>query len=81
MENSLYHYFTDYAAEIAAENRIREMREVVSDQFEGISSLCLPTYRLRFEEAQQYDVLTAERIMASLKELDIRASDCGCSNR
>lgn len=78
VENSLYHYFTDYAAGIAAESRIREMREVVSDQFEGISEM-LADLSVEFESAQQYDVLTAERIVASLKELDIRASDCGCS--
>ena len=37
--NSAYTRYSDYASRIAAENRIDEVRSVVSDQFDGISSM------------------------------------------
>lgn len=72
--NATYKRYSDYASRIAAENRIDEVRSVVSDQFNGISAML---YDLAgdFKNDEQFDNASAENSAAALKNLDIRVSE------
>lgn len=73
--NSAYTRYSDYASRIAAENRIDEVRSVVSDQFDGISSM-LSELSNDLENDDKYDNSAAEKASAALKNLDIRVDEC-----
>ncbi len=75
-ENALYRHYTEYLSLLSAESRIKEMREIVSDQFKGISVM-LSELSKEFEHYQQYDVKTADRIALALKNLSLEIADCG----
>lgn len=74
---SLAEHFKVFAARQAAENRLDEVRQVVSDQFDGISDM-LGDLAEEFENAQQYDIDLAGRIVDALRGENIVAADCGC---
>ncbi|HHW45651.1 MAG TPA: SpoIIE family protein phosphatase [Clostridiales bacterium] len=74
---SLFTHFSDYISKQSAENRIKEVRSVVSDQFDGISNM-LYDLSEEFEHAQRYDTDTAGRIVQALKDIGIITSDCAC---
>lgn len=74
---SLFTHFSDYISRQSAENRIKEVRSVVSDQFDGISNM-LYDLSEEFEHAQRYDTDTAGRIVQALKDIGIISSDCAC---
>lgn len=69
--------YSDYASRIAAENRIDEVRGVVSDQLGGIADM-LRDLSLDFENDQFFDAVTAENMVSALKDLDIVADEAGC---
>lgn len=77
VSNSAYKRYTDYASRIAAENRIDEVRSVVSDQFDGISSM-LNDLAEDFEMQERFDNSAAENAAAALKNLNIHIDEC-CS--
>ncbi|MDO4743092.1 MAG: SpoIIE family protein phosphatase [bacterium] len=77
VENALNINYSEFLSARVAEQRIKEMREVVSDQFEGISDM-LYDLAVEFSQSQTYDIKTAEKVTAALKSLDLRAVDCGC---
>ena len=66
--------YTAYASSVAAENRMEEVRGVVSDQFGGISQM-LSTMAHDFETEDQFDNAAALTASAALKNLDIRAEE------
>lgn len=68
--NAAYKRYSDYASRIAAENRIEEVRSVVSDQFNGISQM-LKELSTDFESDQQFDHAAAVNCAAALKGLGI----------
>lgn len=68
--NVTYKRFSDYASRIAAENRIDEVRSVVSDQFNGISEM-LYDLSLDFKNDEKFDNAAAENSAVALKNLDI----------
>jgi len=72
--NATYKRYSDYASRIAAENRIDEVRSVVSDQFNGISAM-LSELADDFDNDEQFDTATADNAAAALKNLDIRADE------
>ena len=74
---ALSEHFKVFAARQAAENRIDEVRQVVSDQFDGISDM-LADLAEEFETAQQYDTDLAGRIADKLRAENIVTADCGC---
>ena len=75
--NAAYRRYSDYAARIAAENRIDEVRSVVSDQFNGISDM-LYDLSVDFKNDEQFDNTAAENAAVALKNLDIRVDEaCG----
>lgn len=72
----VYKYYSEYAASIAAEKRIEEVRSVVTDQFAGISAM-LSSLAKEFDTDERYDTLAAARIAGALKNIDIVVSECG----
>lgn len=73
--NSVYKRYSDYTSRIAAENRIDEVRSVVSDQFEGISDMLYDLAR-DIETDTHYDNSAAEKAAAALKNLNIQVEEC-----
>lgn len=73
--NATYKRYSDYASRIAAENRIDEVRSVVTDQFGGISSM-LNDLATDFETCEQFDNSAAENSAAALKNLNIHIDEC-----
>ena len=73
--NAAYRRYTDYASKISAENRIDEVRSVVSDQFEGISSM-LNELAYDFELQERFDNSSAENAAAALKNINIHIDEC-----
>lgn len=76
-EASLSRHYTDYLSAVSAEKRVAEMRGVMSDQMTGIADMLLELSE-EFRTAQRYDIAMANRVAASLKEIDIRADECSC---
>lgn len=77
MGNATYKRYTDYVSKISAENRIDEVRSVVSDQFNGISSM-LEDLARDFELQERFDNSAAENAGAALRNLNIYAEECSC---
>ena len=77
MGSAVYKHYTEYASRIAAENRIDEVRSVVSDQFEGISNM-LSDLAADFETQESFDNTAAENAAATLKNIGINLDEC-CS--
>lgn len=75
--NATYKRYSDFTSRIAAENRIDEVRSVVSDQFNGISSM-LSDLSEDFKREDRFDNVAAENMAAALKNIDIRVSEAGC---
>ncbi len=73
--NSTYKRYNEYASKIAAENRIGEVRSVVSDQFSGISSM-LNELAKDFEMQERFDTSAAENAAAVLKNINIHIDEC-----
>lgn len=76
MSTCVYKYYSEYAAAIAAEKRIEEVRSVVTDQFSGISSM-LSSLAKEFETDERFDTVAAARIAGALKNIDIVVDECG----
>lgn len=72
--NATYKRYSDFASRISAENRIDEVRSVVSDQFNGISKM-LYELSLDFKNDEQFDNSAAENAAAALKTLAIHAEE------
>jgi len=75
--NATYKRYSDYTSRIAAENRIDEVRSVVSDQFNGISSM-LYDLSVDFQNDDRFDNVSAENAAAALKNIDIRVTEACC---
>lgn len=66
--------YAAYASSVAAENRMEEVRGVVTDQFGGISDM-LKIMARDFETEDRFDNSAALNATAALKNLDIRAEE------
>ncbi len=77
MGNAVFKHYTDYASRIGAENRIDEVRSVVSDQFDGISNM-LSDLADDFEIQESFDNSSAENVATALKNIGINLTEC-CS--
>lgn len=75
--NAAYKRYSDYTSRIAAENRIDEVRSVVSDQFDGISYM-LTELANDLEKDGKFDNPTAGKASAALKNLGINTEECTC---
>ncbi len=75
MEDTVKNRYAGYASLIAAENRIDEVRQVVSEQFEGISDM-LKELSEEFSNGEQFDPRAADAAASALTNIGISASDC-----
>ena len=74
---SLSRFYGEYKSRRSADNRVSEIRGVVSEQFSGISSM-LEGLAFEFEDFETYDADTAQRITAALAAIRITADDVSC---
>lgn len=72
--SATYKRYSDYASKIAAENRIDEVRSVVSDQFDGISSM-LYDLSVDFKCDEQFDTTAAQTAVLALKDIGINIEE------
>lgn len=77
VENALAVHYGHFSSHLAAEKRITEMREVVADQFAGISDM-LEDLAGEIDCSQSYDTQMADKVVAALAQLGIHAAACGC---
>jgi len=75
VESSVKSCYEQYASLLAAEKRIEEVRQVVSQQFEGISDM-LKELSLSLTEDERFDDAAAAAAAASLKSIGICVSEC-----
>lgn len=75
MEDTITARYSEYASLLAAENRIEEVRQVVSEQFEGISDM-LRELAIDFENDEQFNDLAASSAVSALKNLGINTDEC-----
>ena len=70
-------HFSDYLSRVEAEHRIAEVRNVVSDQFDGISVMLSELSR-DLENDLRFDHALAEKATAALQTLGIQTEECNC---
>ena len=70
MEDTVKNRYAQYTSHLSAESRIEEVRQVVSEQFEGIAEM-LSELSNDFEKDEQYNNLAAETAAAALGNLGI----------
>lgn len=75
MEDAVQNRYSHYASLLAAENRIDEVRQVVSEQFEGISGMLHELSR-NISTEQQFDPKAAEAAVSALKNIGIHTLEC-----
>ncbi len=73
MEDTVKNRYAQYTAHISAESRIEEVRQVVSEQFEGIADM-LNELSNDLENDEQYNNLLAQTAAASLGNLGINTT-------
>ena len=74
MEDSVNRRYSEFASRLAAENRIEEVRSVVSDQFEGVSNMLLEL-SLDFQNDDKFDNCAATAAAAALKNIGVCAEE------
>ncbi len=74
MGESVNRRYSEYASRLAAENRIEEVRSVVSDQFEGVSNM-LTELSLDFQNDDKFDNSAAAAAAAALNNIGICAEE------
>ncbi len=75
LSRSVYRRYSEYTSMIAAESRIEDVRNVVSEQFSGIADM-LSSLSKEFEADGRLDSGAATRAAAALQDLDLIAEEC-----
>ena len=75
MEDAVKNRYSGYASLLSAESRIDEVRQVVSEQFEGISTM-LNELSVDLKNEQQFDSSAAEAAVSALKNIGIHSVEC-----
>lgn len=75
MEDAVKNRYTQYAGNLAAENRIEQVRQVVSEQFEGIADM-LKELSADLTNDERFDNTVAETAAAALSNIGICTADC-----
>ncbi len=70
MEDTIKNRYSQYASLLSAENRIEEVRQVVSEQFEGISNM-LSELAVDFYNEEQFDLHAARSATQALGDIGI----------
>ena len=74
-QKSVSIHYSDYLSKINANNRIEEIRGVVEDHFNGISSM-LNDLSYEFKYAQTLDENATSTIITTLRNMNINVSQC-----
>lgn len=74
----VYRNYSAFTSKTAAESRIEDVRSVISDQFDGISSM-LTDLSLDIQREEKFDHSTAMTAALSLKNINIHAEESSCS--
>lgn len=74
MEDAVKYRYSQYASLISAENRIEEVRQVVSEQFEGISNM-LNELSLDLSNNEHYNSRAASCAASALKNIGIHTEE------
>ena len=75
MEDTIKNRYAQYVSHLTAENRIEEVRQVISEQFEGISNM-LKELSQSVSADEQYSDLYAQSATVALCDLGINTTDC-----
>lgn len=75
MEDTVKNRYSQYAGNLAAENRIEEVRQVVSEQFDGIADM-LKELSADITTDERFDATAAEAAAAALNNIGICTADC-----
>ena len=76
--SAVFRNYSEFTSKNAAESRIDEVRSVVSDQFDGISSM-LTDLSLDISREEKFDHSTALLVAEALKNINIHADECCCT--
>lgn len=76
-EDSVSRHYTEYLNTLSAEKRVAEMREVLSDQTNGVADM-LGELAEEFSKTNNYDTALSARIAASLRNIGLKAAECSC---
>ncbi len=74
MQDTIKYRYSQYASRIAAEDRIQEVRQVVSEQFEGVSDMLQELSN--FDSDEHFDTHAATAAVSALKNIGIHAEEC-----
>ncbi len=75
MQDTIKYRYSQYASHLAAEDRIQEVRQVVSEQFEGVSDM-LQELSLSLTCDEHFDGHAATAAAAALKNIGIHTDEC-----
>lgn len=75
MEDTVKYRYSQYASMLAAENRIEEVRQVVSEQFEGISDM-LNELAQDLSGEEHFNSRAAAASVSALKNIGIHTDEC-----
>lgn len=75
MQTSIKHRYSQYASALSAENRIDEVRQVVSEQFEGMSDM-LGELSHDLQADEHFNPHAANSCVAALKNLGFCPEEC-----
>ena len=74
LQETVKHRYAQYASLLSAENRIDEVRQVVSEQFEGVSDM-LSELSQSLNDDEQFNPRAAEAAATALKSIGIQAEE------
>lgn len=75
MQDSIKHRYCQYASMLSAESRIDEVRQVVSEQFEGISDM-LKELSCDLQSGENFNTHAANSCAAALKNIGLSVQEC-----
>lgn len=74
MQDVIKYRYSQYAAHIAAEDRIQEVRQVVSEQFEGVANMLRELSN--FSNDEHFNTHAATTAASTLKNIGIHTEEC-----
>jgi len=75
MQDAVKYRYSQYASHIAAEDRIQEVRQVVSEQFEGVADM-LQQLSHSLSADEHFNSRAATAAASALKNIGIRTEEC-----
>lgn len=75
IQETVKYRYSQYASHLSAEDRIDEVRQVISEQFEGVSDM-LNELSQSLTDDEQFNVHAAESAASALKNIGIHTDEC-----